>query len=41
MEGRLAKSNMTTLEHLPYTPDLAPDDFYLFHQIDGTVQLWC
>jgi len=36
MEGRLAK-NVTTLEHLPYTPDLAPDDFYLFPQSEGTV----
>jgi len=26
----LAKNNMTTLEHPPYFPDLAPADFYLF-----------
>jgi hypothetical protein len=26
----LAKNNMTTLEHLPYFPDLAPADFYPF-----------
>ena len=35
----LATSNVTTLEHPPYTPDLASDDFYLFPQTDGTVQL--
>jgi hypothetical protein len=26
----LAKSNATTLEHPPYSPDLGPADFYLF-----------
>jgi transposase len=26
----LAKSNVTTLEHPPYSPDMAPADFYLF-----------
>jgi len=25
----LSKNNVTTLEHPPYSPDLAPDDFYL------------
>jgi histone-lysine N-methyltransferase SETMAR len=35
----LAKNNVTTLEHPPYTPDLAPDDFYLFPQVEGTVLL--
>jgi len=26
----LAKNNVTTLEHPPYSPDLAAADFYLF-----------
>jgi transposase len=26
----LAKSNVTILEHPPYSSDLAPSDFYLF-----------
>jgi hypothetical protein len=26
----LAKGNMTTMEHPPYTPDVAPDEFYQF-----------
>jgi len=26
----LAKKNVTTLEHLPYTPDMDPAGFYLF-----------
>jgi hypothetical protein len=26
----LAKNNVKTLEHLPYSHDLAPADFYLF-----------
>jgi hypothetical protein len=26
----LAKNNVTTLEHTPYSPDLAAADFYLF-----------
>jgi len=37
----LAKNNVTTPEHLPLTPDPAPDDFSLFSQIEGTVFLWC
>jgi len=35
----LAKNNVTTLEHLLFTPDQSPDDFYLFPQIEGTVLL--
>jgi hypothetical protein len=35
----LAKSNVTTMEHPPYNPDQAPDDLYLFPQIEGTVLL--
>jgi hypothetical protein len=29
----LAKNNVTTLEHFAYSPDLAQDDFYLFHRL--------
>lgn len=29
----LAKHNVTTLEHPPYSPDLAPPDFYLFPRL--------
>jgi hypothetical protein len=35
----LATNNVTTLEHPPHTPDPAPDEFYLFPQIEGTVLL--
>jgi hypothetical protein len=29
----LANHNITVLEHLPYSPDLAPCDFYLFPKV--------
>jgi hypothetical protein len=29
----LAKNNVTTLEHLPHSPDLAAAEFYMFHQL--------
>ena len=29
VKGFLAKNNVTTLEHTPYSPELAPADFYL------------
>ena len=29
----LAKKNIPTLQHLPYSPDLAPCDFYLFAKL--------
>jgi transposase len=29
----LANKNITVLEHPPYSPDLAPCDFYLFPEI--------
>jgi len=37
----LAKSNVTTLEHAPYSPDLVPADFYLLPQIKSTLKEWC
>jgi len=30
----LAKNNVTTLEHLPYSPDLPEVNFYLFLQLN-------
>jgi hypothetical protein len=33
----LAKNNVTTPEYLPFTPEMAPYDFYLFPPIEGTV----
>ena len=29
----LAKNIVTTQEHPPYSPDLTPADFYLFHRL--------
>jgi hypothetical protein len=29
-QGILSKENVTTLEHPPYSPDLAPADLHLF-----------
>jgi len=34
----LTKNNMTTLEHPPYSPDLATTDFYLFSRIKSAVK---
>jgi hypothetical protein len=30
-QGFLSKNNVTTLEHPPYSPDLAEADFYVFY----------
>jgi histone-lysine N-methyltransferase SETMAR len=37
----LAKNNVKTLEHLPYSPDLAPADFYLFPSLKSTLKGQC
>ena len=34
----LATTNITVLEHPPYSPDLAPCDFYLFPKIKSVLQ---
>jgi histone-lysine N-methyltransferase SETMAR len=34
----LAKSNVTTLKHPPYSPDLTPADFYLFLRLRSAVK---
>jgi len=34
----LAKSNMTTLEHLPCSPDLDAADFYLFRRLKSALE---
>jgi transposase len=34
----LANKNITVLEHPPYSPDLAPCDFYLFPKIESVLK---
>jgi len=34
----LAKNNVTTLEHPPYSPDLAAVDFYLFPRLKSALK---
>jgi transposase len=34
----LAKYNVVTLEYPPYSPDLAPSDFYLFPQTKSALK---
>jgi transposase len=34
----LAKNNVTTLEHFPYSPALATADFYLFPRLKSTLK---
>jgi len=34
----LAKKNIPVLPHLPYSPDLAPCDFYLFPKVEIEVE---
>jgi histone-lysine N-methyltransferase SETMAR len=34
----LAKNNVTTLEHPPYSPDLAPADFFLFPRLKSSLK---
>jgi hypothetical protein len=34
----LAKNNMTTLDHLPHSPDLAAAEFYVFHQLKSVLR---
>jgi histone-lysine N-methyltransferase SETMAR len=34
----LAKNNVTTLEHPPYSPDLAPADFYLIPRLKSALE---
>jgi len=34
----LANKNITVLEHPPYSPDLAPYDFYLFPKIKSVLK---
>jgi transposase len=37
----LAKNNVTALEHPPYSPRLAPADFYLFPRLKSAVKGRC
>jgi transposase len=34
----LSKNNVTTLEHPPYSPDLAPGDFYVFPPLKSVLK---
>jgi transposase len=34
----VAKNNVTTLEHPPCSPDLAPADFYLFRHLKSALK---
>jgi len=34
----LTKNDVTTLEHTPYSPDLAPADFYLFPELKSALK---
>jgi hypothetical protein len=34
----LAKNNLTALEHLPFSTDLAPADFYRFPSTDISIE---
>jgi transposase len=34
----LANKNITVMEHPPYSPDLAPCDFYLFPKIKSVLK---
>ena len=36
-----SKSNVTTLEHTPYSPDLAAADFYLFPRLKSALKGLC
>ena len=33
----LAENNVTTLEHLPHSPDLAAAEFYMFHKLKSVL----
>jgi hypothetical protein len=34
----LAQKSITEMEHLPYSPDLAPNDFWLFLKIKSALK---
>jgi len=37
----VAKNNMTVIPHPPYSPDLAPCDFFLFPRMKGQMKGKC
>jgi len=39
-ERFLSKEQLTTLDHRPYSPDLAAADFYLFPQLKSALTGW-
>jgi hypothetical protein len=34
----LAEKDISTMDHLPYSPDLAPDDFWLFSELKSVLR---
>jgi transposase len=36
----LTENNVTTMGHPPYSPDMAPSDFYLFPQLKSAMKAW-
>jgi len=36
----LTENNVTTMGHPPYSPELAPSDFYPFPQLKSAVKAW-
>jgi len=36
----LAKNKVSTLDHCPHSPDLAPADFYLFPRLKSALNRW-
>ena len=41
VQQSLAKNNMTVIPHPPYSPDLAPHDFFLFCCMKGRMKRKC
>jgi len=39
-QGVLAKNNVKMLQHTPYSPNLAPADFYPFLQLKSALKGW-
>jgi hypothetical protein len=40
VKGFLAKNNVPSLEHIPYSPHLAPADFYLVPPLKSALEGW-
>jgi hypothetical protein len=40
VKDAMAKKDMTTLKHLPYSPNLVPDNFYLSPRLTLALKGW-